>query len=132
MRSPLSIVVTLLGCLFGTLAAYLTMMAFDMRISSLMFVVGAIVGSQAAAFRIYKATKTARPPLSEKLIAGLVLAVTNGAVGLVLHLTVQPFAYADIVIPIAAAGSLVFPFAIVNIMTGAFDRAETGKTQGNG
>jgi len=122
MRSILSVLLTALTCLAGTLITYGIMVAGGFEQTGIIFIMGGIVGTQMAVWRMVKAAGQASIPLKEKALAGLVLGVTNGVTGVVLQWVAHPFLYPEIVIPIEGVGSFVFPFVLTGTLAKSFAR----------
>ncbi len=79
------------------------------------FVVGAVVGSQVGAWRFYRILRVGKES-GAKVMTGLTLAAGAALAGLALHFGFSALNHPDVVIPISALGSFVFPFVLFGTM----------------
>src|SRR5688572_7989970 len=89
--------------------------------ASMALVLGAVVASQAGSL-LYHRRERNRAPFAVKAAAGAVTAAAAAAMGLVIHRFWTPMTYPEVVIPIAAIGSFVFPFVLFETMRKALVR----------
>ena len=87
----------------------------------LMFVVGAVLGTQLAAVAHHR-VPGATSSLGVKAAVGGMLAVAAVVLGIGMHLTYSPFSYVEVSVPIAVIGSFVFPFVLFGGMWKALCR----------
>ena len=129
MKTLTSVALTVAACVGATLVAYFVMKQMELELGAMMFVVGALVGSQVAAWRMYVDGKgETQIPISTMLSAGMMLAASNAVVGIALTYSVDPFLYPDITIGISTVGSIFFPFATTNTVVRAFSQREKVKS----
>lgn len=89
--------------------------------SGLPFIVGGIFGTQLGALHHARAPD-AQNTVGVKLRLGAALAAGALLLGGALHLALAPFGFVEITVPIAAAGSAIFPFVLFNQMWRAVRR----------
>lgn len=85
--------------------------AFDLKNAELSFIVGAILGTQVAAF-VHHRTAGAQNSFGVKLAVGLSLAVSALVLGMALHSIFRPFSNVEVSVSIAVIGSMIFPFVL--------------------
>jgi hypothetical protein len=88
---------------------------FATRHGSLSFILGAILASQFAAYRHWRASDAA-PTLRSKLMLSALLASLTVAGGSLWQALLAPFVYPEIVIGIGALGTMFFPPLFVSQM----------------
>jgi hypothetical protein len=80
--------------------------------SSLPFIFGGIIGSQVASYAHWRVSPE-QPSRRATLVLGLWFAATAVVAGLVWQALASPFRYPDIIIPLSALGSFLFPTFMV-------------------
>ena len=120
---PACLVIAAVAFIIAAAIALAVIRGFSVGDTSLAFVVGAILGTQAGAIA-HSRRSEADATIAVKLGLGAVLAGVALVFGIVVHFAVSPFEYPGVTLPIAAIGSFVFPFAIFNTMFNAVRRSK--------
>jgi hypothetical protein len=114
-------IVAVAAFLAGTLVAFGFIRWLKYENADLAFVVGAILGTQAAAVAMHRNPK-AESTFAVKLLLGTALAAAAVLLGLALHFMLAPFRYVEVSLPILTIGCLLFPFVIFDVLWNAIKR----------
>ncbi len=112
---PTTLTISAISFLASAAITFLVIRTFSIGSPELSFVVGGVLGSQVGAI-FHHRQPGAKPTVAAKAILGMVLAVCAVIYGVLLHLTIHPFEFVEISLPIAAVGSFVFPFVLFNFL----------------
>lgn len=118
---PIVGVVTVASAGTTAVLALLVIRAVGYSGTSLAFVAAAIVGTSAALF-VHHRSPTAELSTRIKAQIGVMLAVTAGGVGGLVQAVSGLFVFPEVVLPIAAVGSFLFPWAIAGTLWKALEQ----------
>jgi hypothetical protein len=112
---PRDLVLVGIAQIVGLAIAAAVIIGFRVGEPGMALVVGAVLGTETGAW-LYHRTNHDPAPVSVKVATGAVLAVVGAITGGLIQLGSGWMLYPDIVIPIGALGSFVFPFVLFGTM----------------
>jgi len=118
---PVLLAISVVAFVVGGAVTFAIVRWLDKGSPHLAFIVGAILGTQAAAILHYR-SPDATKAMRAKLCVGGALAVTAVVFRLVVHRAFGPFDYVQISIPIAAIGCFVLPLILFDTMGKALSK----------
>ncbi len=112
---PVPLLVAALSFIAGGLITIAIIRWMNADNPELLFGMGSILGTQIGAIMHHR-QPGATPNFRAKAMLGAVLALSTIALAMALHLTIRPFKFVEVSLPISTIGAFAFPFVIFNTM----------------
>ncbi len=124
---PSSLMIAAVSFIVSGGLAFLVIRAISMGNPELSFIVGAVIGSQTGAIMHHRHPGS-QPTATAKLLLGVVLAACALVLGVILHVTANPFTFAEVSVPAAIVGSFAFPLLLFNTMWNALSKQQRSRS----